>query len=65
MTIENNDLIFSNLGDIRCLLVTIENLAAQALELKDSSERSAIVWSIQKMAETAQKDIVQMEAAVG
>ena len=65
MTTENHGTTFSNLGDIRCLLVTIENLAAQALELRDSAEHSAVVWSIQKLAETAQKDIVRMEAAEG
>ena len=56
---------FSDLSAIHSLLITIEELAAAAMELKDddSKLRTSMLWSIQKMTETAAKDVVQMEAA--
>lgn len=67
MAAENHSPTFDDLDTIRVLLNTIENLAAEAMELKDDARalRSSLLWSIQKMAETAQKDIGQMEAAAG
>lgn len=54
---------FSDLGAIRVLFNTIENLAAEAIELKDdaSALRASMLWSIQKMAEVAQADIARMD----
>jgi len=67
MATENYSGTFTDLSAIRALFNTIENLAAEAMELKDDAGplRSSMLWSVQKMAETAQKDIEQMEAAAG
>jgi len=65
MTAENHNPTFADLSSIRVLLNTIENLVAEAMELKDHDRtlRSSMLWSVQTMASTAQKDIEQMEAA--
>lgn len=63
MAAENYTPTFNDLSDLNVLLNTFENLAAHALEESDRTTRSSILWSIQKMAETAQKDIQQMMAA--
>lgn len=63
MAAENYTPTFIDLSDLYVLLNTVENLAAHALEESDRKTRSAILWSVQKMMETAQKDIQQMMAA--
>lgn len=65
MTAENQT--FPDLSAIHSLLVTVEALAAAAMELKDNDSklRTSMLWSIQKMAEVAAKDVEQMEAAGG
>lgn len=55
---------FRNTSDFRTLLVTLEELAVAALEEKGPL-RSAIIWSMQKLCETAAKEIEQMEGAGG
>jgi hypothetical protein len=56
---------FTDLSAIHSLLVTIEELAAAAMELRDddSKLRTSLLWSIQKMTEMATRDVEQMEAA--
>lgn len=67
MATENYSGTFTDLSAIRALFNTIENLAAEAMELKDDSGplRSSMLWAIQMLAEVAQKDIGQMEEAAG
>lgn len=65
MATENYSGTFTDLSSIHALLITIEELAAAAIELKDNDSklRTSMLWSIQKMTETAAKDVEQMEAA--
>lgn len=54
---------FRNASDFQTLFITLEELAVAALEESDRARRSAIIWSMQKLSETAAKDAEQMEAA--
>lgn len=66
MTAENHTTpTFSDLCSIHSLFVTIEELAAAAMELKDNDSklRTSMLWSVQKLAEVAARDVAQMEAA--
>lgn len=54
---------FRNASDLQTLFVTLEELAVAALEETDRARRSALIWSMQKLSETAAKDVEQMEAA--
>lgn len=63
MSAKNHNPTFTDLSAIHSLLITIEELSVAAMELKDddSKLRTSLLWSIQKMTETAAKDVVQME----
>lgn len=65
MAAENHNPTFNDLSAIHSLLTTIEELAVAAMELKDDDSRlrTSMLWSIQKLTETAAKDVEQMEAA--
>lgn len=67
MATENHYTTFDGLSAIHALLITVEELAAAAMEMddNDSKLRTSMLWSIQKMTETAAKDVEQMEAAGG
>jgi hypothetical protein len=54
---------FRNANDFQMLFVTLEELAVAAMEESDRARRSAIIWSMQKLSETAAKEAGQMEAA--
>lgn len=56
---------FRNANDFRTLLLTLEELAVAALEESDEKRRAAVLWSIQKLSETAAKDAELLEAAEG
>lgn len=53
---------FRNASDFQTLFITLEELAVAALEESDRARRSAIIWSMQKLSETAAKDAEQLEA---
>lgn len=59
-----NSATFTDLSAIHSLLITIEELAVAAMELKDNDSklRTSMLWSIQKLTETAAKDVEQMDA---
>ena len=52
---------FRDLGEINALLITIEDLAVMAIDTQESSERGALLWSIQKMSHAARRDIDDFE----
>lgn len=56
---------FRNAHDFRTLLITLEELAVAALEESDDKRRAAVLWSMQKLSETAAKDAELLEAAGG
>lgn len=47
---------FRTASDFMVLFMTLENLAATALENSDPALQSTLIWTIQKLSETAAKE---------